>query len=89
MAWGAAATHQVSVDEQKDQPQASKPLPYLAALCHPASAGVQFDVGRVVWPLRRRRYSQVTAGGWRAHLLGLVRSCVLAPHLSPSPPVWT
>lgn len=87
MAWGAAAAHQVSVDEQKDQPQASKPLPYLASLCHSAEAGAQFDVGRVVWRLRKKRYSQVTAGDWRAHLLGLVRLCVPAPHLSPSPPV--
>lgn len=87
MAWGVAEAPQVFVDEQKDQPQASKLLPYSAALCHPASAEVQFDVGRVVWPLRRRRYSQVTAGDWRAHLLGLVRPCVPAPHLSPSPPV--
>lgn len=89
MAWGAAAAHLGSVDEQKDQPQASKPLPYLAALCHPAVAGVQFDVGTVVWQLRRMRYSQVTAGDWRAHLQGLVRLWAPAPRLSPSPPVLT
>lgn len=89
MAWGAAAAHRGSVDEQRGQPRASRPLPCLAALCHLDVVWVQFDVGTVVWQLRRRRCSQGTAGDWRAHPLGLGRLCVPAPRPSPSPPGWT
>lgn len=89
MARGEAAAHLRSVDEQKERPRASKLLPYLAALGHPAVAGVQHGVGTAVWRLRRRRYSQATAGDWRAHPLGLGRWWVPALHRSPSPPGWT
>jgi hypothetical protein len=59
----AAATPLGSVGEQKAQPQPSKPLPCLAALCHLDEVGVQFAVEIAALRLRMRRYSQVTAGG--------------------------
>ena len=86
MARGAAAAPPSSEGELRGRPQPAKPLPCLAALCHPAGAGAQFAVAIGAWQPRTKRCSQGTAGGWRAHQPGLGRLRGPAPHLSPSLP---
>lgn len=89
MAQRAAAAPLSSEGEQRGRPQPAKLLPCQAALCHPAGAGMPVVVVIAAWLLRRMRCSWGTAGGWRAHQLGLARLRGPAPRLSPSPPVWT
>lgn len=89
MAQRAAAAPLSSEGEQRGRPQPAKLLPCPAALCHPAGAGVPVVVVIAAWRPRRMRCSWGTAGGWRAHQLGLARLRGPAPRLSPSPPVWT